>query len=64
MAGMNQHIPFLHIPTLDLNEMELSQLLSLCSVGALYCFEKEHARKLHSIASSLVAQVVSLLLLC
>jgi hypothetical protein len=57
MAGMNQHIPFLHIPTLDLNEMELSQLLSICSVGALYCFEKEHARKLHSIASGLLAQV-------
>ena len=47
ISGLNQHIPFLHLPTLDLNELEIPRLLAMCSLGALYCFEKEHARRLH-----------------
>jgi hypothetical protein len=57
IAGLNQHLPILHLPTLDLNEMELPLLLALSSLGALYCFEKEHAFKLHSIAADLLSQV-------
>jgi hypothetical protein len=59
MSGLNQHLPFLHLPSLDLNEMGLPLLLSICSIGALYCFEKEQARKLHEAASKLLAEVVS-----
>jgi hypothetical protein len=58
MSGLNQHIPFLHLPTLDLDSLELARLLALCSVGALYCFERSHARKLHSVAVALVSQVI------
>jgi hypothetical protein len=54
ITGLNQHLPILHLPTLDLNEMELPLLLALSSIGALYCFEDEHARKLHSIAADLL----------
>jgi hypothetical protein len=31
--------------------------MALCSIGALYCFERDHATKLHSIAVTLVMQV-------
>jgi hypothetical protein len=37
--------------------MELPLLLALSSIGALYCFESEHASKLHAIASDLLSQV-------
>jgi hypothetical protein len=40
--------------------MELPLLLALSSLGALYCFEKEHASKLHSIAADLLSQVGTL----
>jgi Fungal specific transcription factor domain len=59
MSGINQHLPFLHLPTLDLSEMSLPLLLSICSIGALYCFEKEQAKKLHEAASKLLAEVLS-----
>jgi hypothetical protein len=32
--------------------------MALCSIGALYCFERDHATKLHSIAVTLVMQVM------
>jgi hypothetical protein len=57
ITGLNQHLPVLHLPTLDLNQMELPLLLALSSIGALYCFEDEHARKLHTIAADLLHQV-------
>src|SRR5271170_3269172 len=57
ISSLNQHIPFLHLPTLDFDQLEVSQLMALCSIGALYCFERDHATKLHSIAVTLVMQV-------
>lgn len=48
ISRLNHHIPFLHLPTLSLNDMEIPKLLSMCSLGALYCFEKENANKLHT----------------
>jgi hypothetical protein len=62
ISGLNQHIPFLHLPTLNLNELELPRLLAMCSLGALYCFEKENARRLHS-ASMLFLKLVTLSLM-
>src|SRR5271168_580717 len=47
ISGLHQHIPFLHLPTFNLNEIEIPRLLAICSLGALYCFEKEMAQKLH-----------------
>ena len=57
MSGLNQHLPFLHLPTLDLNRRDVALLLSICSIGALYCFEKELARKLHEVADVFLKKV-------
>jgi hypothetical protein len=57
MRCINQHIPFLHIPTLDLNELAMPHLLAICAIGALYSLEKEDARRLHSISADLLFQV-------
>jgi hypothetical protein len=57
MSGLNQHLPFLHLPSLDLNQMDVALLLSICSIGALYCFEKEQARKLHEAADVFLTEV-------
>ena len=58
MAGLNQHIPMIHVPSLNLNEIPMELLLVLCGIGALYCFEKERARELHSIAVKLLHKVL------
>jgi hypothetical protein len=57
MSGVHPHIPFLHAPSLDLNKIPLAQLLSMACIGALYCMEKEQARKLHMIAVQLISKV-------
>ena len=57
MAGLNQHIPFLHLPTLDLNKLELYEVLALSGIGAVYCFEGEHAEMAHRISVDLLAKV-------
>ena len=57
ISGLNQHIPFLHLPTLNLNDLEMARLLAICSLGALYCFEKENARKLHIAAMAVLKYV-------
>lgn len=59
ISGLNQHIPFLHLPTLNLNDLEIPRLLSVCSLGALYCLEKENAKKLHVAAMSFLKHVRS-----
>jgi len=61
MTGLNQHIPFLHLPTLDLNRLELYEVLALSSIGAVYCFEEEHAEMAHQIAVDLLGKVRPLL---
>jgi hypothetical protein len=59
IIGFSQHIPFLHLATLDTNTMQLPRLLAICSIGALYCFEKAEAIKLHSMCLKLLYQVYS-----
>jgi hypothetical protein len=62
ISGLNQHIPFLHLPTLNLNDLQMAKLLAMCSLGALYCFEKENARKLHIASISFLKYVLFLIL--
>jgi len=57
MAGFNTHLPFLHIPSLDLSQMTTSLLLSICSIGALYRVEEPQATTLHSMAVILLRMV-------
>jgi len=61
ISGLNQHIPFLHLPTLNLNELQISRLLAVCSLGALYCLEKEHANRLHVASMEFLKHVSQLL---
>jgi Fungal specific transcription factor domain len=58
ISGLNQHIPFLHVPSLNLNDVEMPRLLAMCSLGALYCFEKEHAVRLHIASMKFLHQVL------
>jgi hypothetical protein len=58
ISGLNQHIPFLHVPSLNLNDMEMPQMLAVCSLGALYCFEKENAARLHIASMKFLHQVL------
>src|SRR5271168_4936192 len=58
ISGLHQHIPFLHLPTLNLNEVEIPRLLAMCSLGALYCFEKEIAMKLHGASMVFLGHVL------
>ena len=60
ISGLHQHIPFLHLPTLNLNELEMPKLLAMCSLGALYCFEKEHAKRLHVASMEFLKHVRTL----
>jgi len=57
LSGLCQHIPFIHLPTFDVNALELPRLLAICSIGALYCFEKGQARCLYLMAVRLIYQV-------
>src|SRR5579862_980109 len=57
ISGLCQHIPFIHLPTFDVNALEVPYLLAICSIGALYCFEKGQARCLHLMAVRLIYQV-------
>lgn len=50
----------MHLPTLNLNELEIARLLAICSLGALCCLEKEIARMLH-VASMACLKHVCLL---
>jgi hypothetical protein len=50
-------MPFLHLPTLNINVIELPRLLAICSIGALYCFERGQARRLHIMCMKLLYQV-------
>ena len=67
--GMHQHHPFIHTPTFDpvsIKGMEISWIvnvaplfLSMCCIGALYCFERDTSRKLHIAARKLIYSVCS-----
>jgi hypothetical protein len=68
--GMHQHHPFIHTPTFDPVSIKgiLSLVwfwlivaplfLSMCCIGALYCFERDTSRKLHVAARKLIYSVL------
>jgi hypothetical protein len=65
--GMHQHHPFIHTPTFDpvnIKGMSLEGcvdvaplFLSMCCIGALYCFERDTSRKLHVAVRKLIYSV-------
>ena len=55
--GMHQHHPFIHTPTFDPVSIKAPLFLSMCCIGALYCFERDTSRKLHVAARKLIYSV-------
>lgn len=67
--GMHQHHPFIHTPSFDPVSIKGTILcvwtvlilgplfLSMCCIGALYCFERDTSRKLHVAARKLIYSV-------
>ena len=70
--GMHQHHPFIHTPTFDPVSIKGNHpypswkwavlmvaplFLSMCCIGALYCFERDTSRKLHVAARKLIYSV-------
>lgn len=58
--GLYQHMPMIHLRTLDLNDLELYHILALASIGAIYCFEPEIGALLHTIAVDLLPEEVTI----
>jgi Fungal specific transcription factor domain len=61
--GMHQHHPFIHTPTFDPATIKGTSpcsadiaplFLSMCCIGALYCFERDTSRKLHIAVRKLI----------
>jgi hypothetical protein len=69
--GMHQHHPFIHTPTFDPFSIKgiipyeavlltlAPLILSMCCIGALYCFERDISGKLHVAARKLIYSVCS-----
>lgn len=52
--GLNAHMPFLHIPTLDHGTLGFELVLSLAANGAMYRFKHEKAIELYRAAKRLI----------
>lgn len=66
--GMHQHHPFIHTATFDPVSIKGSLIqkwslilaplfLSMCCIGALYCFERDTSKRLHIAARKLIYSV-------
>ncbi|GME48651.1 Transcription factor [Neofusicoccum parvum] len=54
--GFHEHLPFLHIPTMTVENCSVELLLALAAVGAQYCFEAEKGVELFHTARAIAAQ--------
>lgn len=52
--GFHDHLPFIHIPTLDTCNLSSELLLALAAVGAMYKFEHDKSRELFFAAKAIV----------
>jgi hypothetical protein len=41
VQGFHEHLPFLHLPTMSIQESSIELLLAMAAVGTQYCFESE-----------------------
>ncbi len=48
--GFHEHLPFLHIPTLSVNNCCIELILAMASVGAQYCFEGQKGVELFHVS--------------
>lgn len=54
--GFHEHLPFLHIPTMTVENTAVELLLALAAVGAQYCFEAEKGVELFHTARAISNQ--------
>ncbi|OAG38010.1 hypothetical protein AYO21_07732 [Fonsecaea monophora] len=54
--GFHEHLPFLHIPTLSVNNSCIELILAMAAVGAQYCFEGQKGVELFSVSQSIAMQ--------
>ncbi|KAL0261382.1 hypothetical protein SLS55_002812 [Diplodia seriata] len=54
--GFHEHLPFLHIPTMTVENTCVELLLALAAVGAQYCFEGEKGVELFHTARAIASQ--------
>ncbi|KAK4160586.1 hypothetical protein QBC43DRAFT_270269 [Cladorrhinum sp. PSN259] len=51
--GFHEHLPFLHLPTLEFHNCSAELILAMAAVGAQYCFEPEKGVELFHAARAI-----------
>ncbi|OJD30371.1 regulatory protein [Diplodia corticola] len=59
IASFHPHLPFLHIPTMTVENTCVELLLALAAVGAQHCFEEEKGIELFHTARAIAAQRIT-----
>ena len=54
--GFQEHLPFLHIPTMNIDSCAIELILAMAAVGAQYCFEGQKGVELFGISQTIAAQ--------
>ncbi|KIW37874.1 uncharacterized protein PV06_09856 [Exophiala oligosperma] len=54
--GFHEHLPFLHIHTLSVNNCSIELILAMAAVGAQYCFEGQKGVELFNVSQSIAMQ--------
>lgn len=54
--GFHEHLPFLHIPTISVNNCCIELILAMAAVGAQYCFEGQKGVELFNVSQSIAMQ--------
>lgn len=57
--GWDPHLPFIHVPTFQINERTPDLILALLTVGAQYCFEYRNAERLFHAAKAIILERLS-----
>lgn len=54
--GFHDHLPFLHIPTVEIENASLELILAIAAVGGQYCFEGVKAGELFTVSKAVVLE--------
>ncbi|ETN38720.1 uncharacterized protein HMPREF1541_06758 [Cyphellophora europaea CBS 101466] len=54
--GFQEHLPFLHVPTMNVDNCCIELFLAMAAVGAQYCFEGEKGVELFTISQNIAIQ--------
>ncbi|RHZ65219.1 hypothetical protein CDV55_100474 [Aspergillus turcosus] len=58
LSGYHDHYPFMHIPTLEIENVSLQLFLSMAALGARYCREPDTSLSLYQIARTVTMEHV------